>query len=476
MPDTPRLRRSPAPRPKTGIVHLGPGAFFRAFCGTYTADAMQAGGGDWGVCAVSLRSPSVRDQLGPQDCAYTSVMLGPEGPKDTVVEVINSVLVAPENPNAVLVAMADPAVKIVSMTITEKGYCHNPATGDLRADHPDIIHDLANPDAPRSALGFLVLALARRRIAGHPPFTVLPCDNLPDNGALTRKVVLAFARQVSPDLADWIAQYGAFPSTMVDRITPATTDADIDALAARQGYLDRACVMHEPFRQWVIEDTFVGSLRPGWDTAGAQFVTDVAAFESMKLRCLNGAHSALAYLGYLAGFETISQSVADEGFARFIRALWTQEVLPTIPPPEGTDLASYCDDLNLRFANPAIQHRTWQIAMDGSQKVPQRLLGTIADCLEAGRAFPCLALAVAGWMRYVQGVDEKGAVIDVRDPLAQQLKAAADTEDQVTGLLAVRDVFDPALAQNPEFSRAVKDAYAMLMSEGAMAAVRKAVL
>ena len=459
-------------------MHLGPGAFFRAFCATYTADAVKTAGGDWRICAVSLRSADVRDQLAPQSCAYTAVTMDPDGPKHEIIEIIDSALVAPECPRAVLDAMANPHVKIVSMTITEKGYCHNPATGQLRLDHSDIVHDLAHPDTPRSAIGFLVYALARRRSAGCPAFTVLPCDNLPHNGALTRAVVLDFANAVSPELGHWIASNAAFPKTMVDRITPATTDADIAALAHRAGFIDKACVMHEPFRQWVIEDDFVNDERPSWDRAGAQFVTDVTAFEAMKLRCLNGAHSALAYLGYLAGHKTIAETVADVDFAAFIDQLWAGEVIPTIPPPEGTDLTAYCASLKTRFQNPAIQHRTWQIAMDGSQKVPQRLLGTIADCLDAGRPFPCLALGVVGWMRYVQGVDETGAAIDVRDPLAQQLQSAAagSPENHVAGLLAVTDVFDPTLANNPDFISAITAAYATLRSQGAQSAVRQVIL
>jgi len=308
---SPRLQRSSAKRAKVGIVHFGPGAFFRAFTAIYTAEAMNAYGGDWGICAVSLRSSDIRDKLVPQDYAYTSVTLAPEETRQEVIEVIDEILVAPEDPEAVLSAMADPEVKIVSMTITEKGYCHNPATGDLRLDHPDIAHDVSKPNAPRSAIGYLVHALARRRLVGLRPFTILSCDNLPNNGTLTRSVVLSLAQAVSPDLAEWIKAEARFPTTMVDRITPATVDADIKSLSDRAGYLDLGCVMHEPFRQWVIEDDFVDGLRPNWGATGAQFVKDVAPFETMKLRCLNGTHSALAYLGYLAGikrFRLLSQT------------------------------------------------------------------------------------------------------------------------------------------------------------------------
>jgi fructuronate reductase len=469
------LQRSDAPRPVVGIVHFGPGAFFRAFGAVYTAQAMQAAQGNWGITAVSLRSPDVRDAMKPQGFAYTSVSLGAEATQHEVIEVIDDILVAPENPDAVLATMARPGVRIVSMTITEKGYCHNPATGKLRLEHPDIVHDLAHPRAPRSAVGFLVHALARRRAAGSEAFTVLSCDNLPDNGALTRSVVLAFAREVAADLADWIESHARFPATMVDRITPATTEGDIASAAQATGYLDKACVLHEPFRQWVIEDDFVDSARPAWDAAGAQFVSDVTPFETMKLRCLNGTHSALAYLGYLAGHETISQTVADPAFAGYIERLWAREILPTVPPPENMDLSRYCADLKARYQNPNIRHRTWQIAMDGSQKLPQRLLGTVADCLEADRAFPGLALAVAGWMRYVGGTDERGAAIDVRDPLASRLKAASDAyaspAQKVMSFLEVRNVFPENLAQHPRFISAVTGAYEVLAHKGSRAAV-----
>ena len=473
----PRLKRSDDPRPGRGIVHLGPGAFFRAFGAIYTTDAMRAAGGDWGITAVSLRSATIRDALVPQGCAYTAVTLAPDQAGHDVIEVINDVLVAPEDPSAVLDAMADPATQIVSMTITEKGYCHNPATGELQFDHPDIQHDLKNAQTPRSAIGFLVHALAQRKAAGAGAFTVLSCDNLPDNGSLIRRVVLAFAAELSADLATWIATHARFPATMVDRITPATTKADIEALTAQTGVLDLACVVHEPFRQWVIEDDFVDGSRPAWDAAGAQFVSDVAAFEMMKLRCLNGTHSALAYLGYLAGYETIAAAMADPNIAAFIDRLWTREIIPTVPPPEGTDLARYCADLKARYQNPAIHHRTWQIAMDGTQKLPQRLLGTIGDCLDAGRPIHGLALAVAGWMRYVGGVDEQGGPIDVRDPLARELKAISDQGHdpaaKVAGLLAVDAVFPQSLAQDRRFSDAVSAAYQDIVSNGVAAAVAK---
>ena len=319
--------------------------------------------------------------------------------------------------------MGDPKIRIVSLTVTEKGYCHDPATGRLNRAHPDIVHDLAHPDAPRSAPGFLVRALARRRAAGVAPFTVLCCDNLPDNGAMVRGVVLELAGLVDPALADWIAEEGAFPSTMVDRIVPATKPEDIKHVAELTGSLDLSPVLHEPFRQWVVEDRFVGDARPDLGVVGVQLVQEVRPFELMKLRMLNGTHSSLAYLGYLAGHETIAETIADPVFADLCRHLWRAEIIPTLAPPEGEDLDRYAAALLERYANPAIRHRTWQIAMDGSQKLPQRILGTLADNRAAGRPSPGLTLAVAAWMRYVGGIDERGQPIDVRDPLAARLEA-----------------------------------------------------
>lgn len=472
----PRLQRT-EPTPEIGIVHIGPGAFFRAFNAVYTHEAMQQSGGDWGILAVSLQSPTARDQLAPQDGCYQAVTRGPDGDHPLRIAAISQVLVAPEDPGAVVAAMADPAVRIVSLTITEKGYRHVPASGRLNMHDPDVQHDLSNPDAPKTAVGFLVAALADRQAAGVAPFSVQSCDNLPDNGALARRIVLDFASAFDPALADWIAAEACFPSSMVDRITPATTEQDLDGLAHATGARDEAAVFCEPFRQWVIEDSFVGGARPDWDKVGAQMVRDVAAHETMKLRCLNGTHSTLAYLGYLAGFQTISDTVAADGYAQMLQRLWRDEILPSVPQPEGEDLSAYCEALLERYSNPAIRHRTWQIAMDGSQKLPQRLLGTLADGLAAGRGVDGLVLAVAGWMRYMGGTDDAGAPIELKDPLAEQLKAASDkagsAAERVASFLLFRDIFPAEMAENAHLTDALTRAYAALEARGAHACVKE---
>jgi fructuronate reductase len=452
---------------RPGIVHLGLGAFFRAHGALYTEDA----GDDWGIIGVSLQRPDQRDLLAPQDGLYSALQRDGSGTQARVVGSVLSVLVAPEDPAAVVALLAAPATSIVTLTVTEKGYCHNPATGRLEPSHPDIVHDLAHPDAPRSAVGFLVAGLAARRAAALKPFVVVTCDNLPSNGRLLAGLVRDFAALCDGALADWIAMNVAFPATMVDRIVPAMTPADADDATAAIGLTDAAPVSHEPFRQWVIEDRFGDAERPAWERAGAQIVADVAPFEHMKLRLLNGSHSALAYLGYLAGRETIYDAVSDPVLNGFVRRLW-DEIIPMVPPPPGTDLHAYTDSLLARFANPTVRHRTWQIAMDGSQKLPQRLLGTIRERLHAGLQIPSLALAVAAWIRYVGGVDEAGQPIDVRDPLATQLRNVASGADAVKRVLSVEQIFGTDLPNDSAFVTPVTDAYRRLLEHGVRAAAQ----
>lgn len=457
--------------PKAGIVHLGLAAFFRAHGAVYIEEAMKASGGDWGIIGISLQSPRMRDQLAPQAFVYTAQELGPEGETLKKIEIIQDVLVAREDPDAVLQALANPDVRIVTLTVTEKGYCHDPATGALNTSHPDIRFDLEN-ELPVSAPGYLIRALQRRKAAGVPPFTVLTCDNLPDNGRLVKGIVLAFAKLLDAELAAWIEDEGRFPATMVDRIVPATKPEDIDALASSTGQLDLGPVLHEPFRQWVVEDDFVpaygAAARPDFGAVGVELVENVTAHEHMKLRMLNGAHSSLAYLGYLAGHETIADTVADPVFATYVKGLWRNEILPSFKAPDGVDMEAYADALFWRFANPAIRHRTWQIAMDGSQKLPQRLLGTLRDNVASGRSCPRLVTAVAAWMIYVGGTDLNGKDIDVRDPLAERLKSlsshAGTCTEKVTALLGVADVFDAELAA--QLQTQLVGAYDSLVAQG----------
>ncbi len=452
-----------------GIVHLGLGAFHRAHQAVVIDDCLGAGATHWGIIGASLRSPGTRDALAPQDHLYTIAVRAAEGTQHRVIGALLGSEVARENPARLIATMTDPAIRIVSLTVTEKGYCHTPQTGDLDERHPDVVHDLNNPDAPRSAPGFIVAALARRRAQGLAPFTVLCCDNLAANGHTVQRIVTQFAALRSKDLGRWIAETVAFPCTMVDRIVPETTDADRASVAAALGMDDAWPVMTEPFTQWVVEDRFCAG-RPDLAAAGVELVSDVKPFELMKLRLLNASHSALAYLGYLAGYETIADTMQDPHFAR-LAAQVMEDAAVTLTMPAGTDLAAYRASLLDRFANPALRHRTWQIAMDGSQKLPQRLLGTIEDRLRHGLPIETHALAVAGWMRYVTATDEQGGSIDVRDPLAGELAAIARdagpiAERLAPALLGVGKVFG-ALGTDPRLRDAVTAALGRLYAMGA---------
>lgn len=426
-------------RPPIRIVHLGLGAFFRAHVCAYLQDI-----GGWGVLGVSLRSPTVRDALRRRDYCYTAAEVTPEGLKLRQIDVVRDMLVAPEDPAAVIAAMADPAVSIVSLTVTEKGYCHDPATGQLNSLNPSIQADIVNA-LPQTAPGFLVRGLQARRAAGLAPFTVLSCDNLPNNGALTRSVTLDLARHIDPDLASWIEAEGAFPSSMVDRIVPATTPDDIARIERLTGQPDTAPVVHEPFSQWVIEDGFVGE-RPDLTSVGVQSANDIAPFEHMKLRMLNGAHSALAYLGLFAGFRTVGEAVQDETMATYLRHLWHNEIIPTVDAPLDTDLADYADALLSRFANTGIQHQLSQISMDGSQKLPQRLLSTIEDRLTVGGEIDALLLGVAGWVAHSANLK------DSDDPMASILRDChvKSMKQTVVNVLSQKAIFDPSLAAQIE--------------------------
>ncbi|TMH26221.1 MAG: mannitol dehydrogenase family protein [Betaproteobacteria bacterium] len=462
-----------------GIVHLGIGAFHRAQTAVYSDDALALERGDWGICGVSLRSSDVRDRIAPQEGLYTSVEKSPSGERRRVIGSVREVLFLGDQRHEMHSRLVDARTRIVTLTITEKGYCHDPATGRLNFSHPDIGHDLADAEHPISAVGLLAAALDARRSSHGRPFTVLCCDNLPHNGSLVRGLVLAYAERRDQGLARWIGKHVTFPSTMVDRIVPATTREDVAANDAALGVHDAAPVVHEPFRQWAIEDDFCAG-RPAWERAGAQLVDDVAPFEAMKLRLLNASHSAFAYLGYLSGHEYIYQVAAERDFVAYMRGLMRDEVLPTLSIPAGVDVAAYQNALVERFGNPALPHRTQQIAMDGSQKLPQRILATVRDNLAADRPIDCLALAVAGWMRYAEGVDESGREIKVSDPLSSEfarVAAAHRSDPQALGraLLGLRAVFGEDLPADARFADKVIDWLKALHADGAARTVARAV-
>lgn len=428
LPLLPAWVRKPGPRPPSRVVHLGIGAFHRAHQAVVFDDL------GWGVTAASLRSPAVHDAMAPQDCLYSLVA----GAEVRVIGAVREVLL--DTPELVA-RIAAPETRLVTLTVTEKGYL------------------------PGSrAVAILAEALARRADG----ITIISCDNLPHNGALLRAAVLAAAG----DAAERIAETCAFPQTMVDRIVPATEEADIAALAARIGLADRAMVKTEPFTQWVIEDRFAAGERPDFAAAGVQIATDIAPWEEAKLRLLNGAHSGLAYLGGLAGIAFVHEAIATPGGRGFVEALW-DEAETTLTPPPGLDLAAYRAALLRRFADPGLRHRTVQIAMDGSQKLPQRLLAPIAARLARGQGIETLALAVAAWMRWQRGRTDAGEAFVVDDPLAaetaRRLAGLDDPADQVRALSGIEAIFPPALAADSRFQGALTRQLRRLAECGAKA-------
>ncbi|MFN3169700.1 MAG: mannitol dehydrogenase family protein [Hyphomicrobiales bacterium] len=456
----------------TGIVHLGIGAFHRAHLAAYVDDGL-ADDPSWGICGVSLRSATTKKALGPQDGLYTLGVQSSDGLSPRILGAVTELLVAPDEPKTLNQRLADPNVRIVSLTVTEKGYCHDPATGRLNADHPDIQHDLTTNGFPKSAIGWLVHGVLSRKAAGVAPFTILSCDNLPSNGATLKQVLADFVAHKAPADAAWFGATVACPSSMVDRIVPATCDEDREAINQALGLEDAWPVMSEPFSQFVVEDHFALG-RPTWEKHGVTMASDVEPFERMKLRMLNGSHSTLAYLGYLAGDETVADTMGDPAFKNLIGTMMREEIMPTLAMPDGVDLLAYRDALLERFSNAALKHRTWQIAMDGSQKLPQRLLSTITDRLADGKPFDRLALGVAAWMRYALGKNEQGAPIDVRDPMADAFKQidTGSADDIVRQFLALETVFGTTLPTNTVFVETVRAKLDQLQTLGARATIK----
>ncbi|NAZ77337.1 mannitol dehydrogenase family protein [Kineococcus sp. T13] len=467
-----------------GIVHLGIGAFHRAHQAVYTEDAVAAAGGDWGICGVTQRSRAVVEQLGPQDGLYAVLAHDAAGSEARVVGAVRELLFAGEEAGRLRDLLAAPATRLVTLTVTEKGYRHDPATGRLRRADPDVAADLEGwpaGRAPRTVVGRLVAGLAARRAADAGPLTLLSCDNLPANGAVLRGLVADFcaALPAGEALRGWVEESVRFPSSMVDRIVPATTAADREQVQRLLGLRDEGVVVTEPFRQWVVEDDFAAG-RPAWERAGAVLTDDVAPYEAMKLRLLNGSHSTLAYLGVLAGHEHVADAVADDGIAALVARLMAHDVVPTLAVPAGFDVVRYQRDLMDRFANPALRHRTLQIAMDGSQKLPQRLLATISDALAAGREPRAACLGVAAWMRYVSTArSEAGAPLPVDDPLTARLAevtaGAGSPAAVVDALLGLPEVFGEELPADGRFRALVEQALEALTRDGVAGAVRESV-
>lgn len=422
---------------KTGIVHFGIGAFHRAHEAWYTHRAMMAGDRDWMIIGVSMRSPTIRDQLNPQDGLYTLTTSSAQGRATEIIASVRQVLVASQDAPAIVATIADADVHVISFTVTEKGYCRAPDGGiDQAAADDGSIYPL------------LLKGLRKRMVEGLPGVTLLSCDNLANNGRQLKTLLLAYARDLDTDVGAWIEAECRFPCSMVDRIVPAPSSGDRDLASAAIGADDRGAIVTEPFSQWVIEDDFAGS-RPAWDLVGASIVTDVAPYETAKLRMLNGAHSALAYLGLLRGHSFVREAVMDPIVRPIVTALMRDEALPTIKPAPEQDLFAYADQLLDRFANPTVDHKLIQIAMDGSQKVPQRWLETLAERQCAGQQSPAILAAIAAWRRHLRGdnIDRWG---QIEDPMADILSPFARRDDEgfAHAILGPDGIFAPHCVAN----------------------------
>ncbi|MEO6986455.1 MAG: mannitol dehydrogenase family protein [Paralcaligenes sp.] len=490
--------RLPGYEPSThgvGIVHLGVGNFHKAHQAIYTDDVLARYGGDWRILGVSLRGEDAANALNPQDGLYTLLVRDPGGTQARVVGSIAGVVAASRDPALLWTALTNEGTRIVTLTVTEKAYGIDRATGRVQQEHPAIAHDLLHPGRPAGAVGILVWGLLRRRELGIAPFTVLCCDNLPENGRLLQAGVCDMADRIEPGMGKWISAHVAFPSSMVDRITPTATDKTLEDAAQALGCEDYAAVETEPFTMWVIEDHFPSG-RPAWENVGALMVDDVTPYEHMKLRMLNGAHSLLAYAGFVAGHIYVRDAMQDATVARRVRE-YLQHASTTLQALPGVDFDDYAAALCQRFANTAIAHKTYQIAMDGTEKLPQRILSAAQECLTSQRDTHVFAFATAAWMRYCLGVTDAGTFYDLRDPRAHEITAAvhnalrkagssveSDKTRKILGsnlqdvhalsaaLMALPGLFSPALQHSSDWGDQIDRYLQIMLSQGMKAALQ----
>ncbi|MFD2089986.1 mannitol dehydrogenase family protein [Blastococcus deserti] len=447
-----------------GIVHIGVGAFHRAHQAVYLDDLARRGTTDWGVVGVGLHSRAIGEVLAAQDRLYLVVERRADGDDARVVGAMTRYLYAPDDPDAVLAALVDERTRVVTLTITGTSYRIDPHTGDFDADDEDVQADLRDPARPRTVFGYLVEALDRRRGAGLPPFTVLSCDNMQHNGAAARTAVVSFARLRDGELADWIDEQVAFPSSMVDRITPNTSPEDRDAVAAATGVDDQWPVITEPYSQWVVEDSFCNG-RPPLEDVGVQFVDDVEPYEVMKTRLLNASHSAMAYLGYLAGLRTTDELLADPVFRSFLARMMAEEITPLLPAVPGIDLGAYQVTLLERFSNPRLGDQLARLGRRGSSKIPNYLLPSVVEAMEQDRPYRLLCLAVAGWLRYLRGHDYVGDEVPIQGPRPDLVRVAQEGGGDSAPLLSEQAVF-AELGRDPRFAEPVQRALEALDREG----------
>lgn len=464
-----------------GIAHIGVGGFHRSHQAMFLDELLQQNmGQDWGVVGIGLlpSDARMREALRPQDGLYTLVLKHPEGTRERrVIGSLVEYLHASEDLEAVLEKLADPAIRIVSLTVTEGGYKVSSTDGSFDLDEPSVAADLEPGAEPITVFGVVTAALARRRDRGLPPFTVMSCDNLQANGEVARTAFTTFADARDRDLGEWVSENVAFPSCMVDRITPVTSEQDRAENDAALGLVDAWPVVAEPFVQWVIEDDFPTG-RPEWESVGAQLVADVEPYELMKLRLLNSAHQAIAHIGYLCGYRYVHEAMGDPRIVELLRRYWTQEARPTLPPSLGVDLDRYTATLEERFRNEHLRDTLVRLCAQSSDRIPPWLLPVVRDRLAEGGSVRCSAMIVAGWARYAQGTDEQGEPIDVVDAHRDRVMTAARAQlpeaDRGTGdtlaFLRDRSLFGD-LVRDPHFTGPYREALTALQERGASAAL-----
>ena len=458
------------------IMHVGVGGFHRAHQALYTDDLFnEDGGSHWGYCGVGLlkHDARIRDVMLSQDCLYTLVERSLEGDQARIVGSIVNFLFGPDDPQKVIEQMASPQTRIVSLTITEGGYYIDQATGDLDEKNPDIQYDLAHPHEPRCSFGYLLEALDRRRTRGLAPFTLMSCDNIQSNGEVARKMLTAFAELRDPVFRNWLTENCLFPNSMVDRITPATTDEHRALVRAKFGIEDGWPVMTESFKQWVIEDHFVQG-RPAWESVGAQMTSDVLPYEKMKLRLLNASHQALCYIGMLLGYELVHETMGNGDIRKLVEKMMDDEVTPLLSAVPGVDLTDYKKTLIERFANPAIRDQLSRIGIYGSSGIPKFVLPSIEEQLKRGGPIKLLSFTVASWFRFLNGLDESGKEMPMLDPMASTLRERAKAAGgDARQLLAMREIFSDELANSPAFAKQVTETLDSFYEAGARATLVK---
>jgi len=460
----------------TSIVHVGVGGFHRAHQAVYADDLLnQNGPSEWGLCGVGLlpHDARMRDVLKSQDYLYTVVERSARGDEARVIGSIRNFLYAPDDRESVLETMAAPDCRIVSLTITEGGYYIHQGTGQFDAQHPDIQHDLAHPHEPRCSFGVLLEALNRRRERGLAPFTAMSCDNIQGNGEVLKRMLLAFAELRDPTLRNWLSENCAFPNSMVDRITPATTDEHRALVKEKFGIDDGWPVMTEVFKQWVIEDHFPNG-RPRWEEVGAQMTSDVMPYEKMKLRLLNASHQAMAYIGLLLGYELVHEAMDDQGIRKLVEKMMDNEVTPLLSEVPGVNLSEYKKTLIERFQNPAIRDQLSRLGIYGSSGIPKFVLPSIEEQLQRGGPIKLLSFTIASWFRYLTGLDESGKAMPMLDPMAETLRERARAGGKDPGnWLAMREVFSEQLANAAPFVDEVSAALRSFYEKGAKATLAR---